>query len=83
MASARRSDSAALAESAQTDTIPVRADSQRSGGVHACGLGGGLHGGRAGGSRTTGLRRQHPQWAVIAEHRVGIDDGIGQRHFLI
>ena len=37
----------ALAERAQVNTVPIGADGQRSGGVHAGGLGRGLHGAAA------------------------------------
>ena len=48
-------------------------------GVHAGGgLGRGLHGAGACGTRTSRLRGEHPQRAVIAENRIGVDNGVGQ-----
>ena len=67
----------ALAERAQVNTVPIGADGQRSGGIHAGGLGRGLHGAGACGTRTSRLRGEHPQRAVIAENRIGVDNGVG------
>lgn len=78
MSSSEGKASAAFTESTQANAIPIRADAQGHRSIHTRGLRGILNRAGVRGSRSSGLRSQDPERAVISQNRVRIHNGVGK-----
>ena len=68
----------AVAEGPQLNPVPILAQSDGGGGVHASVLRGVLHGIRTGGPLSAGLGGDHPERPFPFEQGARIHDGVGE-----